>query len=183
MTMAIAGSDEDARKGPAFLPSGPKEVYDLIAPMLDKVAAEYSHHACVGHVGTGSAAVYVRTLCNALEIGECQLIAEQYDLMRQMRLSNSEMSDTFANWNKGTNASYLLQITSTIVNKKDCDVDGCKPSDNFLVERIIDQAPAKKTGVLIGAEGAGVKASASILDSAAFARYASCSREQRQKGK
>lgn len=183
MTMAIMGTDSDMHTGPAFVASGSKAVYDLVEPMLNKVAAEANHHACAGYIGKGSAAVFIKSLCNALEIGESQLLAEMYDLMRQMRLSNNEMSDTFAEWNKRDQSSYLLQITSTIVGKKDTDVEGCKPSDNFLVERIWDQAPQKKSGVDVMGESATVHASSSVMDSAIFARYATCSREQRVKGR
>lgn len=183
MTMAMMGTDSDVHTGPALLSSGSKSVCDLLEPMLNKVAAEANHHACVGYIGKGSAAVFVKMICDALEIGESQLLAEIYDLMRQMRLSNSEMSDTFADWNKRDQASYLLQITSTIVGKKDTDVEGCKPSDNFLVERIADQGPQKKSGVDVMGESATVHASSSVMDSAIFARYTTCNREQRAKGR
>lgn len=182
ITMAITGSDVDARKGPAFLPSGPRDAYEAIKPILNKVAAEVDHHACVGYLGTGASAAFVHMICGSLEIGESELLAECYDLMRQMRLSNTEMGDLFADWNKGAQASFLLEITATIVRKKDADVDGCKPSDHFLVERIVDQAPLKKSGVETLGESAAAQASSSVLDSAVFARYMTCSREQRAKG-
>ena len=183
MTMAILGTENDMHTGPAFVASGTKSVYDLVEPMLNKVAAEANHHACAGYIGKGSAAVFVKSLCDALEIGESQLLAETYDLMRQMRLSNNEMGDTYAEWNKRDQASYLLQITSTIVSKKDTDVEGGKPSDNFLVERIWDQAPQKKSGVEVMGESATIHSSGSVIDSAIFARYSTCSREQRVKGR
>ena len=51
MTMAIMGTDSDMHTGPAFLASGSKAVYDLVEPMLNKVAAEANHHACAGYIG------------------------------------------------------------------------------------------------------------------------------------
>lgn len=181
MCMAIAGSDEDARTGPAFIPSGSKEAYEQIEPMLSKAAAEVEQHPCVGYMGAGAAAVFVKTVFSAVEMGESQLLAEQYDLMRQMRLSNSEMSDLFAEWNKGEEENYLLGITATIMSKKDADVENCKPSDNFLVERIADLGPSKKVGVEVMAEASAEAVSSSIIDSAIFARYAAADREHRSK--
>ena len=182
VTMAIAGSDDDARKGPAFLVSGAKETFDAIEPTLSKVAAKVNDRPCVGLVGSGSSAAFVKMLVDGLELGECELLAEQYDLQRQMRLNNTEMSETFSAWNQGEQASFLLATTATILAKKDCDVDGCKPSDNFLVDRIVDQAPAKRCSADVPGESVAANTSGSVLSSAMFARFASSSREERSKG-
>ena len=183
MCMSIAGSDEDARTGPALLPSGTKEAYEQIEPLLNKAAAEVEHHACVGHMGKGVAAVFIKTVFDAIEIGESQLLAEQYDLMRQMRLSSSEISDLFAEWNKGEEENYLLHISSIITGKKDTDVENCKPSDNFLVERIADLGPSKKVSVEVMSQSATENVSSSIIDSAIFARYTAADREHRSKSR
>ncbi|KAM7452857.1 hypothetical protein BLSTO_06403, partial [Blastocystis sp. subtype 1] len=119
ITMGIAGSDTDARKGSAFLVSGPQEAYAAVEPLLTKVAAAVDDHPCVARVGEGSAASYAKMICDSIEIGECQLLAEAYDVMRHARLNNQEMAGTFAEWNKTEQESYLLDITSTILLKKD----------------------------------------------------------------
>ena len=181
-TMVIAGSDDDARKGPAFLVSGAKETFDAVEPMLSKVAAKVNDRACVGLVGSGSLAAFVKMLVDGLELGECELLAEQYDLQRQMHLNNPEMSETFSTWNEGEQASFLLATTATILAKKDTDVEGCKPSDNFLVDRIVDQAPAKRCAADVPGESVAATTSGSVLSSAMFARFASSSREERSKG-
>lgn len=169
-TMAIAGSDDDARKGPAFLVSGAKETFDAVEPMLSKVAAKVNDRACVGLVGSGSSAAFVKMLVDGLELGECELLAEQYDLQRQMHLNNPEMSETFSTWNEGEQASFLLATTAIILAKKDTDVEGCKPSDNFLVDRIVDQAPAKRCAADVPGESVTATTSGSVLSSAMFAR-------------
>lgn len=181
ITMGIAGSDTDARKGPAFLVSGPQEAYAAVEPLLTKVAAAVDEHPCVARVGEGSAASYAKMICDSIEIGECQLLAEAYDVMRHARLSNQEMADTFAEWNKTEQKSYLLDITSTILLKKDSDVDGCKPSDAFLVDRIQDQAPAKRSGVDTLAESVAEHCDVSIVADAIYARYASIDKDARRK--
>lgn len=181
MTMAIAGSDDDARKGPAFLPSGPKEAYDAVEPILAKVAAQVNDRACVGYLGEGVSAVYVKMVIDAIEHGECQLLAEVYDLWRQARLSNTEMADLFNEWNASEEESYLLSITSTIVSKKDADVDGCKPSDYFLVDRIWDQPPKKKVNTPVLSESAVVGASIDMIANALSERYEASMKEDRAK--
>lgn len=180
--MAIAGSDEDARKGPAFLPSGPKAAYDAIEPILSKIAAEVDGHACMGYLGEGAAAVYVKMIVDALEMSECQLLAEVYDMWRQARLNNTEMADAFADWNK-TEESYLLSIMSAIVSKKDTDVDGCKPSDYFLVDRIWDQPSKKKVSTPVISESVTAGASVELLANAIYERYEASMKEDRVKSK
>ena len=101
--------------------------------------------------------------------------------MRHARLSNQEMAGTFAEWNKTEQESYLLDITSTILLKKDSDVDGCKPSDAFLVDRIQDQAPAKRSGVDTLAESVVERCDVSIVADAIYARYASIDKDARRK--
>ena len=90
-------------------------------------------------------------------------------------------ADTFAEWNKTEQESYLLDITSTILLKKDSDVDGCKPSDAFLVDRIQDQAPAKRSGVDTLAESVAERCDVSIVADAIYARYASIDKDVRRK--
>lgn len=181
MTMAIAGSDDDARKGPAFLASGPKEAYDALEPILSKVAAQVNDRACVGYMGEGVSAVYVKMVMEAIEHGECQLLAEVYDLWRQARLNNTEMADLFKEWNETEEANFILSITSTIVSKKDADVDGCKPSDYFLVDRIWDQAPKKKVNTPLLAETVAAGASIDMIANALFERYEASAKEDRAK--
>lgn len=101
---------------------------------------------------------------------------------RQMHLNNPEMSETFSTWNEGEQASFLLATTAIILAKKDTDVEGCKPSDNFLVDRIVDQAPAKRCAADVPGESVTATTSGSVLSSAMFARFASSSREERSKG-
>ena len=183
VTMVITGTDEDARKGPSFLPSGPKIAYDEIEPILNKVAAEVENHACVGYLGEGVAAVYVKMIVDAIEMGECQLLAEVYDMWRQARLSNTEMADTFTEWNKTEESNYLLSISSTILAKKDCDVEGCKPSDYFLIDRIYDQPAKKKVNTPILTESMNGKASVDMMATALYERYEASMKEDRAKSK
>jgi 6-phosphogluconate dehydrogenase len=68
------------------------------------------------------------------------MIPQAYDIMkRALGLSNKEMGDVFAKWNKGVLDSFLIEITRDIMYYN--DEDG-KP----LVEKILDKAGQKGTG-------------------------------------
>lgn len=168
--MGIEGCDRDVRSGPAFLPSGPQEAYDAVKPLLDKAAAEVDHHACVGYIGDGALGALAKMVVHGLVTGEAQLLAEAYDLMRQARMSNSEMSDIFTEWNQSELASALLAASAVVAGKKDCDVAGCKPSDAFLVERIFDQPPKLESSDATVEAAAGGAASG-LLGVASAERY------------
>lgn len=60
-------------------------------------------------------------------------------MKRALGLSNKEMGDVFAKWNKGVLDSFLIEITRDIMYYN--DEDG-KP----LVEKILDKAGQKGTG-------------------------------------
>ncbi len=68
-----------------------------------------------------------------------QVIAEAYDLMRRgMGMSPGEMSDVFAEWDRGRLRSYLVEITAEILAT---ELDG-RP----IVDLILDAAGQKGTG-------------------------------------
>lgn len=57
---------------------------------------------------------------NGIEYGDMQLIAEVYDVLRNIvGMSNEDMSRQFARWNEGALSSYLIEITAKILNKAD----------------------------------------------------------------
>ena len=71
----------------------------------------------IGPVGSGN---YVKMVHNGIEYGDMQLIAEVYDVLRNIvGMSNEDMSRQFARWNDGALSSYLIEITAKILNKAD----------------------------------------------------------------
>ena len=70
--------------------------------------------------GRDGAGHYVKMVHNGIEYGDMQLICEAYQLMKEgLGLSNEEMHDVFAEWNKGELDSYLIEITRDILGYKD----------------------------------------------------------------
>jgi len=70
-----------------------------------------------------------------------QIISETYDYMkRALHMDDDAMSQTFAEWNDGELNSFLVEITATVLKKKDPD------TSQPLVEMILDTAGQKGTG-------------------------------------
>jgi len=79
---------------------------------------------------------------NGIEYGDMQLIAEAYDILKNVGgLNNQQLHDVFAQWNKSELRSFLIEITEKVINFPDPDGSG-KP----LVEMIVDKVGMKGTG-------------------------------------
>ncbi len=141
--MGVSGGEEGALLGPSMMPSGSKEAFDRIAPLLKNMAAkDGSSGKCVSFIGTGGAGHFVKMVHNGIEYGDMQLIAETYHLMKSaLKMGNAEIGETFTAWNKSRELkSFLIEITAAIFKKKD------DQSDHDLIDMIKDEAKQKGTG-------------------------------------
>ncbi|SPW55556.1 6-phosphogluconate dehydrogenase [Escherichia coli] len=88
----VSGGEEGALKGPSIMPGGQKEAYELVAPILTKIAAVAEDgEPCVTYIGADGAGHYVKMVHNGIEYGDMQLIAEAYSLLKGgLNLSNEE---------------------------------------------------------------------------------------------
>jgi 6-phosphogluconate dehydrogenase len=173
--MGISGGEEGARNGPSLMPGGPKEAYDLIEPIITKCAAQVNDGPCTGYVGPVGAGNYVKMVHNGIEYGDMQLIGEVYDIMKHvLKLSNDEMSKVFAEWNSTELQSYLIEITSTILGKKDEFVEG-----GHVVDYILDKTGMKGTGRWTIQEAAERSVAAPTMAASLDARYISARKDER----
>ena len=100
--MGISGGEEGARRGPSLMPGGPRPAYELLEPILKKVAAQTDTGPCVTYVGSRGAGHFVKMVHNGIEYGVMQLIAEAYDLLRRgAGLPPARLAEVFDAWNRG----------------------------------------------------------------------------------
>ena len=86
-----------------------------MAPILTKIAAQVDDGPCVDYCGPGGAGHYVKMVHNGIEYGDMQLIAEAYDILRNVGgLSQRRAGRHFAEWNEGELKSFLIEITAKI---------------------------------------------------------------------
>ncbi|MGL6118720.1 NADP-dependent phosphogluconate dehydrogenase [Plesiomonas sp.] len=172
----ISGGEEGALRGPSIMPSGNKEAYQHIAPILGKIAAQYEGEPCVTYIGTGGAGHYVKMVHNGIEYGDMQLITEAYALLKYgLKLSNDQMADIFHEWNQGELNSYLIEITADILRKKD------PLTGEYLLDVILDAAGNKGTGKWTSQSALDLGVPLSLITESVFARYLSALKEQRVK--
>ena len=142
--MGVSGGEEGALWGPSLMPGGDEQSYKHLEPILKKVAAkpEDGDGACVAYIGSGGAGHFVKMVHNGIEYGDMQLIAEAYDLLKNVGgLDNSQIKDVFLSWNNGVLKSFLIEITSKVIDFMDPNGTG-----KYLVEMILDKAGQKGTG-------------------------------------
>lgn len=139
--IGISGGEEGALKGPSLMPGGPKEAWQKIAPVLEKIAAQVDG-PCTSYIGPDGSGHFVKTVHNGIEYGDMQLIAEAYHVLRSVvGLGAADLAEVFTSWNQGVLQSYLIEITGRLFSKKD-PVTG----NGFLVDKILDKAGQKGTG-------------------------------------
>lgn len=172
----VSGGEEGALKGPSIMPGGQKEAYDLVAPILEQISAKAEDGApCVTYIGPNGAGHYVKMVHNGIEYGDMQLIAESYDLMKNiLGLSVSEMAAIFNEWNTGELDSYLIEITADILTRED-DLGTGQP----IVDVISDAAGNKGTGKWTSQSALDLGVPLPLITESVFARFISAYKEER----
>jgi len=139
--VGVSGGEEGARHGASIMVGGNPEVYEHVRPIFEAASAKVDGEPCAAHVGSGSAGHFVKMVHNGIEYGMMQLIAETYDLLRRgYEMSGDEAAAVFDNWNEGELNSFLIEITATILKKRDLK------TEQPLVDLILDTAGQKGTG-------------------------------------
>lgn len=170
----VSGGEEGALHGPAIMPGGQKEAYDLIAPIFTRIAAQVDNEPCCTYIGSDGAGHYVKMVHNGIEYGDMQLITEAYVIMKNaLGMSAEELHQVFSEWNDGELSSYLIEITADIFKKVDED------TGNPLVEMILDRAGQKGTGKWTSQSALDMGIPAPTIAEAVFARCISALKEER----
>jgi 6-phosphogluconate dehydrogenase len=137
----VSGGEQGALWGPAIMPGGQPEAWELVKPIFEAIAAKFEGRPCVAYMGPRGAGHYVKMVHNGIEYGDMQLIAEIYDLLhRGAGFSNTELAEVFLKWNNGSLRSYLIEITARILTHVDPE------TGQSLVDLILDEAAQKGTG-------------------------------------
>ncbi len=171
----VSGGEEGALRGPSIMPGGSSEAWQHVKPIFQAIAAKVEDGTpCCDWVGNDGAGHFVKMVHNGIEYGDMQMISEAYWIMKNvLGLTPDEMQPIFEGWNKGELDSYLIQITSEIMGKKD-DETG-KP----MLDIILDAAGQKGTGKWTSQEALNLGMPAQTIAEAVFARAMSAIKEER----
>jgi 6-phosphogluconate dehydrogenase len=188
----VSGGEEGARYGPSLMPGGEFQAWLELKPVWEAVAAKVDAKTgkplmggspgkpvlggvpCTAYMGTDGAGHYVKMVHNGIEYGDMQMICEAYALLKGLLgLKPAEMSAIFAEWNKGILDSYLIEITSDILQQKDPVTK--KP----FVDVVLDRAGQKGTGKWTSTNALDMGVPAPTIAEAVFARCISAIKDER----
>ena len=169
----VSGGEEGARRGPSIMPGGTKESYAKVSEVLESISAKDDFgKTCCAYIGPEGSGHFIKMVHNGIEYVEMQLLAELYALM-SVEMTHKEIADVFEAWNQGELSSYLLGITTEILNKKE--------GETYLLDLILDKAGNKGTGSWSSKAAFDLGIPNTMMSGAVFARYISSFKESREK--
>ena len=172
----VSGGEEGALKGPAIMPGGQIDAYKIVEPIFTAIAAKVDGEPCCTYIGASGAGHYVKMVHNGIEYADMQLIGEAYALLKDIAgLSNDQLHDVFADWNKGELDSYLMEITSEIFTQKDNE------TGKYMIDIILDRAGQKGTGKWTSQSALDLAVPIPTITEAVFARCISSLKNERVK--
>ena len=189
----VSGGEEGARFGPSLMPGGSKESWKQLRPIWTAIAAKVDRTTgrpledgepgrpvrggvpCTTHIGPDGAGHYVKMVHNGIEYGDMQLICEAYHLLKHLLgLNPDQMSRIFAQWTRGDLDSFLIEITSDILQQRDP-----RNRRKWLVNAVLDTAGQKGTGKWTSVNALDMGVPAPTIAEAVFARCISGLKDQR----
>lgn len=171
MGVGVSGGEEGALKGASIMPSGDTEVYKLVKPFLETIAAKDQNNLpCCTYVGPEGSGHFIKMVHNGIEYVEMELLAEVITMLEASGRNLDQIADVFETW-KSTANSYLLEITIEILRKKE--------GNDWLVKKILDKAGNKGTGNWTAIASAELGVPSTLITSALFSRYISFYKEER----
>jgi len=170
----VSGGEEGALTGPSIMPGGSPPAWEHIKPIFQSIAAKAPDgQPCCEWMGENGAGHFVKMTHNGIEYGDMQMICETYQMMKEgVGMTNQQMHEVFAEWNKGELNSYLIEITRDILGYKDED-------GNEVIDLILDTAGQKGTGKWTGIEALHLGQPLTLIGEAVFARCLSALKDQR----
>ena len=166
----VSGGEEGALKGPSIMPGGSKEIYKVVAPYLETIAAKDDNNLpCCAFIGNEGSGHFVKMVHNGVEYVEMQLLTEAVDILKVSGKNLDEIATILESW-KAKAESYLLDITIKVLRKKE--------NGDWLVNKIVDKAGNKGTGNWTTIATAELGMPSTLIASALFARYTSFFKEK-----
>jgi len=189
----VSGGELGARFGPSLMPGGSPDAWSELEPIWKAIAAKVDPKSgkpyedykkgepitqgepCTTYLGPNGAGHYVKMVHNGIEYIDMQLICEAYDLMQGLLgLKPKEMSTIFGEWNSGDLDSFLIEITTDILQQDDPAGTG-----KAFVDVVLDTAGQKGTGKWTATNALDLGMPANAIAEAVFARCLSAIKEER----
>jgi 6-phosphogluconate dehydrogenase len=172
--MGVSGGEEGALNGPSIMVGGSDHAYERLGPIVEDIAAKVDGTPCATHVGPDASGHFVKMVHNGIEYADMQLIAEAYDILRNVLSKEpAELAAIFREWNQGDLDSFLIELTATVLEHVDT-------SGKPFVDVVADAAEQKGTGRWTVQNALDLGVPVTGIAEATFARSVSGHTEQRE---
>ena len=172
--MGVSGGEVGALEGPSIMVGGSTHAYETLGPIVEDIAAQVDGTPCATHVGPDGAGHFVKMVHNGIEYADMQLIAEAYDVLRNVLSKEpAEIAEIFEEWNEGDLDSFLIQMTAEVLSHTDA-------SGAPFVDVVADAAEQKGTGRWTVQSALDLGVPVTGIAEATFARSVSGHTEQRE---
>jgi len=173
----VSGGEKGALEGPSIMPSGERKTYEAVEKLLMDISAKTPDgFPCCTYIGPDGSGHFVKTVHNGIEYADIQIICDIYQLMRDVGgMDAEEMQQVFEKWNEGRLNSYLIDITSKILKRKD------EETGKSILDIVLDTAGQKGTGKWTSMEALDLGVPVPSIVESVFARYLSAMKEDRVK--
>lgn len=167
----VSGGASGALNGPSLMVGGSEVAYNKVKTILEAIAAkDKTANPCCALLGPEGSGHFVKMIHNGIEYVEMQLIAEIYALLSK-QFTNEQIASIICEWNETELGSYLLDITTKILAKKE--------NGEYIIDTILDKAGNKGTGSWSSKLAFDLGSVNTMMSSAVFARYISSFKTKR----
>ncbi|MEO0903614.1 MAG: NAD(P)-binding domain-containing protein, partial [Pseudomonadota bacterium] len=140
--IGVSGGEEGARFGPSIMGGGKRAYWDRVAHILTAIAAKHDGTACATWMGEEGAGHFVKAVHNGIEYADMQMIAEVYGIMRDgLGMDAAGIADTFAQWDKGSLRSYLIEISGKVAGASIAGIGAARCWASIAVQRPVPFCP------------------------------------------
>lgn len=169
----ISGGAEGARNGPSMMVGCDWLVWSKVRGLLESLSAvpRFGDGRCCVWLGENGAGHFVKMVHNGIEYGNMAIISEACLILKNLGLSNIEISCMLDDWNKTDLESYLLEIS--------CKIMKARKEGRFVVDQIEDVSGQKGTGMLAVVESMDAMSPATVIAEAVLSRFVSYSKKRR----
>ena len=120
LDVGTSGGLTGAREGACFMVGGDKEGFEVVEPLLQRLAVDTGG---VFHAGGPGAGHFVKIVHNGIEFAVVQAISEGVALLESFE-QRVDIADLLAHWNHGSVIrSWLLELAAEAISS-DLDLDG-----------------------------------------------------------
>ena len=115
--IGVSGGPRGAKLGPAIMAGGSKKAWDKVENIFNSIASKKNNNTACCYFGSSGSGHFVKLIHNGIEYALMEALAEiTSTLMNAFNLSQNDQSKEFKNIESTSSSSFLLEITSQILN-------------------------------------------------------------------